>query len=86
MSLVSDEDRHVRLETAKVLYRMSDRNPGAKLLAQIKVEEYEDVRLAIFEALGEACYFAFSEGSKIELDASVRDETLEFAIHSKAPF
>lgn len=79
MSLVSDEDRLVRLETAKVLYRMSDRNPGAKLLAQIKVEEYEDVRLAIFEALGEACYFAFSEGSKIELDASVRDETLDFA-------
>ncbi len=79
ISLVSDEDRRVRLETAKVLYNMSSRNPGKKLLAQIKVEEHEDVRLAIFEALGEACSFAFSEGSKIELDASVRDETLKFA-------
>ncbi len=79
MSLVSDEDRQVRLETARVLYHMAKRNPGEKLLAQIKVEEYEDVRLAIFDALGEACNFAFSEGTKIELDVSVRDETLKFA-------
>jgi hypothetical protein len=35
--------------------------------------------LAIFEALGEACYYAFSPGSEIELGDEVRNEVLELA-------
>jgi HEAT repeat protein len=79
LSLIADPDRVIRHETAKVLAKMSGRNPGEKLLAQFKVEEFADVRLAIFEALGEACYFAFSPGSGVELAPSVRDETLKIA-------
>jgi hypothetical protein len=77
--LISDADRGVRFETARVLSKMSDLNPAQELLGQFKVEKYEDVRLAIFEALGESCYYAFSPGSEIELGEEVRDETLELA-------
>jgi HEAT repeat protein len=79
IGLISDEDRSIRLETAKVLSKMSALNPAQKLLAQFGVEEYDDVRLAIFEALGEACYYALSPGSEIELSAEIKNETLELA-------
>jgi hypothetical protein len=79
VGLISDADRGVRLETARVLSKMSDLNPAQELLGQFGVEKYEDVRLAIFEALGEACYYAFSPGSEIELGDEVRNEALELA-------
>jgi HEAT repeat protein len=79
IGLISDEDRTVRLETAKVLSKMSNLNPAQKLLEQFEVEKYDGVRLAIFEALGEACYYAFSPGSEIELAGEVRNKTLELA-------
>ncbi len=79
IGLISDEDRGVRLATARVLSKMSALNPAQKLLEQYVVEKYDDVRLAIFEALGEACYYAFSPGSEIELSSEVRNETLELA-------
>jgi len=79
IGLISDEDSGVRLATARVLSKMSALNPAQKLLEQFGVEKYDDVRLAIFEALGEACYYAFSPGSEIELSGEVRNETLELA-------
>ncbi len=77
--LISDEDRQIRLATARVLSKMSALNPAQKLLQQFEVEKYDDVRLAIFDALGEACYYAFSPGSGIELSDEIRYETLELA-------
>ncbi|RKY06896.1 MAG: hypothetical protein DRP65_11130, partial [Planctomycetota bacterium] len=79
IGLVSDDDRDVRLATANVLSKMSALNPAQKLLEQYAVEKYDDVRVAIFEALGEACYYAFSPGSQIELSGEVRGEVLELA-------
>jgi len=79
LTLISDSNRQVRLHTARILAKMSDTNPAAKLLEQLKIEQYEDVRLAIFEALGEACYFAFSPGSSIILSDDIRTETLTWA-------
>lgn len=79
IGLISDRDRGVRLATARVLSKMSALNPAEKLLEQFGVEKYDDVRLAIFEALGEACYYAFSPGSEIELSVDVRNETLELS-------
>ncbi|MBN1983590.1 MAG: HEAT repeat domain-containing protein [Chitinivibrionales bacterium] len=78
--LLSDESRDVRLQTAKVLNNMSALNPGQKLLDRFKVENDAEVSLAMFEALGEACFFAFSRGSGVELPASVKDETLNIAV------
>lgn len=79
LALISDSDRRVRLETAKILANMSDRNPAEKLLEQLKVEQYDDVRIAVFESLGEACYFAFLPGSPITLSDQIRTQTLEWA-------
>lgn len=79
LALVSDPDRLVRLKTAEILSNMSDRNPAEKLLAQFKVEEYDNVKLEIFKSLSEACYYAFSPGSTIELSENMRTVTLIIA-------
>lgn len=79
LGLISDDDRSVRLETAKVLLNMSALNPGDRLLEQLKTEKDPEVALAILGALGEACYYAFSAGSEIELSPAVRDQTLLIA-------
>lgn len=79
LGLVSDTDDRVRLLTAQVLSKMSEINPGEKLLEQLQNETNEAVRVALFEALGEATYFAFSPGSKIKPDVDVRNQTLFWA-------
>jgi len=77
--LIKDEDATVRLNTAKVLSKMSVLDPAENLLAQFKVEKDEQVAIALLEALGEACSFAFSPNSTIKLSDDVRDQTLRFA-------
>lgn len=79
-ALLSDESRDVRLQTAKVLNNMSALNPAQKLLDRIKIESDPEVALAMFEALGEACFFAFSRGSPIELSPEIKNETLGIAV------
>lgn len=78
LGLISDSDRNVRLMTARLFSKMSDRNPAEKLLARFKVEEYDDIKLELFKALAEACYYAFLS-SKIELPESIRSATLIIA-------
>ena len=88
LALISDKDREIRLATARALARKSLLNPAEKLLAQLKVETYSDVSLALFDALGEACLVAFSPGSPVTLDESIRTKTLAIAteyIASKEP-
>lgn len=80
LMLLGDESRLVRLKTARVLNNMSALNPAEKLLERLGVEKDAEVSLAMFEALGEACFFAFSPGSKIELPAGVKLQTLEIAV------
>lgn len=79
LALLSDESRLVRLKTARVLNNMSALNPAEKLLERFRLEEDPEVALAMFEALGEACFFAFSPGSKIVLPAEIKDQTLQIA-------
>jgi HEAT repeat protein len=79
LSLVLDPDRDVRLATAKVLANKSALDPAEKLLAQLQVEKDSEVALALFQALGEACSFAFTPGSPIKLPSSVRMDTLRLA-------
>lgn len=77
--LLGDPEREVRLQTARVLTTMSVLNPAEKLLEQHKKETDSQVSMAIFEALGEACYFALSPGSNITLPESMPNEVLELA-------
>lgn len=79
LSLLGDETRQVRLRTARVLNNMSALNPAEKLLERFRLEQDGEVALAMFEALGEACFFAFSPGSKIELPGEIKLQTLEIA-------
>ena len=78
-SLLSDESREVRLQTAKVLNNMSALNPAEKLLENYKLENDPEVALAMFDALGEACFFAFSPGSQIELSSDIKVESMKIA-------
>lgn len=79
LGLISDEDRDVRFQAARTMSVMSVLNPAEKLLDQYQKETDPQVALALFEALGEACFFAFSPGSKIVLTESIRDQTLDIA-------
>ena len=78
-SLLSDSSRDVRLQAAKALMNMSALNPAAVLLERLQLEEDAEVKLAMLEALGEACFFAFSPGSEIKLSEGIKVETLEIA-------
>jgi len=77
--LVSDPDKQVRLAAANLLSKKSDLNSAGKLLAQLKVEEYEDVRRALLDALGEACYFALVS-PEITLPEQIRKDALSTAL------
>jgi HEAT repeat protein len=79
LRLLTDPSRDVRLQTAKVLMNMSALNPAAALLAQFEQEKDAEVRLAMFEALGEAVFFAFLPDSKIELSSEIKGQTLSIA-------
>lgn len=79
LSLLSDPDREVRLATAKVLANKSALDPAEKLLSQLQVEKDNEVALSLFQALGEACSFAFTPGSPIKLSPTIRMETLRLA-------
>jgi HEAT repeat protein len=79
LSLLSDDSRQVRLATAKTLSAMSALNPAEKLMSRYKEETEPQVAMAIFEALGEACFFAFSPGSKINLPIEIKTQTLQIA-------
>lgn len=77
--MLSDENRQVRLSTAKVWSTMSALNPAERLMDRYKAETDPQVALALFEALGEACFFAFSPGSKIVLPAEFKTQTMLIA-------
>ena len=79
LSLLSDSSREVRLVTSKALVNMSALDPASALLDRLETEDDSEVRLAMLEALGEACFFAFSPGSPIELPDDVKIQTLEIA-------
>jgi len=80
LALVGDSDRDVRFQAARVLTTMSALNPAEKLLEQHKKETDSQVSMALFEALGEACYFALSPGSNITLPESMPNEVLELSL------
>lgn len=79
LALLSDDSRQVRLATAETLSAMSALNPAEKLLDRFQQENDPQVAAAIFGALGEACFFAFSPGSKITLPIEIKTQVLQLA-------
>ncbi len=80
IGLISDSSRNVRLRTANLLSIMVQLNSSESLLNQLKVEGDEEVKMALFTALGGACNYAFSSNSGIKLDPEIKKQTVEWAV------
>ena len=79
VGLISDEQRDIRLKTAKLLARMGDLNPAEQLLSQLKIETEEDVKVELLGALAEACYAAELTGAEVKDSQAIQQETLVLA-------
>lgn len=79
LQMLADENRQVRLATAKVWSTMSALNPAERLMERYKEETDPQVAVALFEALGEACFFAFSPGSRVILSPEFKTQTMLIA-------
>jgi len=79
IGLISDQDRNVRLKTAKLLSLMVELNSAQPLLAQIEAEQDDKVKMQLFVALGGACYYALSPTSEFKIPKETRKKTLEWS-------
>lgn len=82
IGLISDSDKDVRLKTAQLLAFMVELNSASRLLAQLKVEQDEQVKMELFVALGGACSEALRPRSPVEVSPEIKDirkQTLELA-------
>ncbi len=79
LNLISDQDRNVRLGTAKLLSLMVEVNSSQRLADQLKVEKDDEVKMELFSALGGACYYAYLPDSGIKIPSEIGKQTLELA-------
>ena len=79
IKLISDDERDVRYKTAHLLSLMSQLDSSAKLLEQFKKEKDLAVQVELLTALSASCHYALSPNSGIELDPTIRKETLDLA-------
>ncbi len=89
IKLISDQNREVRFNTAKLVALMGELDSAQVLLEQVKQEQDDAVRTEQFIALGQACRYAFSAKSPIMLDGEIRKQTLDLAVEfldSNEPF
>jgi HEAT repeat protein len=80
VKLVSDQNRDVRLKTAKLLSLIGEVNSAQPLLAQLETEQDDEVRMELLVALGGACYYASLPDSPIKIPPETRQQTLEWAV------
>ncbi|MHC4616240.1 MAG: HEAT repeat domain-containing protein [Planctomycetota bacterium] len=79
IELISDEDKDVRLRTAKLLSLMGGLNSAEKLLEQLRSEGIDEVRKEMFVALGAAVSSALLSEPRNKIAPEIREETLEWA-------
>ena len=80
MTLVSHDDRQVRLRTAQLLALMWELNSAEPLLEQLKEEQDPQVSRELFVALGRNCYYASLPTSKLKIADGTRKTTLQWAV------
>jgi hypothetical protein len=78
-SLIGDGDKSVRLAAAQLLAMMAQVCPPEKFLAQLAVEQDEDVKAQLFPALGKACDYALSSDSGVQMAPDAKMKTLQLA-------
>jgi HEAT repeat protein len=82
VDLISDQDKGVRLKTAELLAFMPELDSASRLLAQLESEQDNQVKAALFVALGGACSYALRPQSPASISAEmteVRKQTLVWA-------
>ncbi|MDO8301898.1 MAG: hypothetical protein Q7T18_01525, partial [Sedimentisphaerales bacterium] len=80
LNLISANDATVRLETATLLALTSYLGPAPALLAQLQAEKDEDVKTALFVALGEACNYAYVYKSEVTVSPEIQQTTRGLAV------
>jgi HEAT repeat protein len=79
LKLISDENRDVRLASARLLALTGEISSPERLAQQIVAEKDEDVRLELFVALGAACQYALVPTSGVQITPELRMQTLDWA-------
>jgi HEAT repeat protein len=79
LKVVSDENKDVRLASAKLLSLTGEISSSERLAQQIIAEKDEEVRLELFVALGAACQYALVPTSGAQITPELRMQTLEWA-------
>jgi len=79
VNLIADANRDVRLKTAKLLSLMGELNTAQSLLAQLEMEQDDEVKTELLIVLGGACYYASLPDSPIKIPPEIRQQTLEWA-------
>jgi HEAT repeat protein len=76
IGLISDADKDVRLKTALLLSIITEFNPAQAILARLKVETNEQVKVQLVDTIGSACYNALLPPVKITPE--IRAEALDW--------
>ncbi len=79
VGLVSDQAGNVRIKTAELLSSLEQVNSAERLLGQLEAETDDEVKTALFSALGWACYYAFLDTSPFKIPPETRGKALEWA-------
>lgn len=79
VNLISDQNGDIRLKTAEVLSVMVEVNSADKLLAQLKSEGDNEIKLKMFIALGGTCYYALSPNAEFKITPEIRKQALGLA-------
>ncbi len=79
VALISDADRDVRLNTARLMPLIRELDSAEALLKQYISETDDEVRTEVFVALGWSCYYGSSADSKFKVSAETKFKTLQIA-------
>jgi len=76
LGLISDQNKNVRLKTAKLLSLMGELNSAQRLLTQLEVEQNDEVKIELFVALG----YAFLPNPEVKIPDEIRKQALEWTV------
>ena len=79
LTLISNQNRNVRLKTAELLVNMRDLNSASELLAQLNVEKDEQVKGQLLDTLGWVCFYALSPSPSFKVSPEVRLQALDWS-------
>jgi HEAT repeat protein len=79
IKLISDDDRDIRLATARLLSLTGELGSPKQIVEQLDIEKDDEVKLELFVALGAACQYALVPTSGVQLSAELRTRAMGWA-------